>query len=353
MQLLTKIRCMALALVCSLCQAEAGLLYQWDPVPHAVSYVGKVDTEKGPIFFRTSGTKILLKEAATNIQISAYGARGHLLQKKSPRPMDLDLSPVAHPFPFPLLKPPSTEPATKEDSKEPAGKEFLFSRTPYRYLSVYLGAGQENLRASNLNSNYSGKADLGNSGLALQITLTPRSSLSANVHVYPFSTSTQVNQTEEITAVRRSYLTAAYMYRLDTLSLPHTSIQVGAGAFELPFLMEPQMSGDTPALRSIFVGGPYVGILYLRPLGAFPALSLGGMLTSIPILFGSTSGMSLEASGQALFFPVDNVYLTGALLYRYQKITGSIDCPRQKACQETAQTKSDLYLTTIGIGLFF
>ena len=334
-------------------KTEAYPTYRWDPVDHAASYLGVIFVKGGHIFFTTSGTELFVEEVAPELQISAFSATGELLQKVRPYRVDLDSAPklpIPVPVPLPTVKKQATDATIQELEQE---KRDAFSLNPYRYLSAHLGLGQEVIHSSNADNQYSGKAQLATFGLELEVTLTPRSSIATSLQVHPFSTVTQTGQTEETIAVRRSYLTAAYMYRLDALSFPHTSIQVGAGALELPILVEPDASGEPASFQSFFALGPYMGIRYLRPLASLPSFSFGGMLSSMPFLLGSNSGMSVEASGQTLFFPVDNLFLTGAILYRYQKISRSIACMSQNKCHENSQTDSNIQLIYIGIGVFF
>jgi hypothetical protein len=344
--------CMALTLGFTHYDVVAHPTDRWDFVPQANSYLGVIFTERGHDFFITPDTQILAQNSAAEIHLSTYTSTGRLRQKV--RPYRVDVAPPPKTSPsislLSLGNPTSNELAIQELEQD---KKEAFSQTPYRYLSTHVGLGQESLRASNRDSHFSGKSQVATFGLELQVKLTPRSSLATTLHVHSFVTSTETNQKEEMTAVRSSYLTTSYVYRLEALSYPHTSIQVGVGAVELPLLLEPETSKENSALRSTFATGPYIGIQYLHPLVSLPTLSFGGTVASLPTLLGSTSGKSLEASGQTLFFPVDNLYLRGALVYRYQKITGSIACARHEGCRESAETNSDLQLVYIGIGVFF
>lgn len=351
--------CLPIVLILGLFPYEASgqVQYRWTTVAKAVLYFGVNRTEKGHVFFTTPGTELLTSEPILELEIAAYDATGSFLEKITPyRVQDvasiavqpLSASIVTFPEPPPDVAP--VESAIQEVEQE---KQSAFSQAPFRYLSTYLGLGKESLRASNTDSHFSGQAQLGTFGLEFQVILTPRSSLSTNLQVHSFITSTTTDQNQETTAVRRSYLIAAYQYRAEAFSFPYTSFQIGLGSVELPLLTEPDATETVPDLRSTFATGPYLGIQYLRPLPHVPKLSFGGTLSSIPLFLGSISGASLEASGQALFFPVDNLYLTGALLYRYQSMTRFIPCANQRGCEEKTQTKSDLQLIYLGIGVFF
>ena len=353
------LRCLPIVLILWLFpyEARAQVQYRWPSVEKASLYFGVNRTEQGHVFFTTPNTELLTSEPILELEIAAYSASGTFLEKITPYRVQDKAERTAQ---FPSLSiETSPQPPVDATSSESAIQELeqenqsAFSKTPFRYLSTHLGLGKESLRASNTDSHFSGQAQLGTFGLELQVILTPSSSFNTNLQVHSFITSTTTNQSQETTAVRRSYLTATYQYRLEAFSYPYTSFQIGLGTLELPLLTEPDATETGPSLRATFATGPYLGIQYLRPFPHMPTLSFGGTLSSIPLFFGSTSGTSIETSGQTLFFPVDNLYLTAALLYRYQSMTRSIPCANQSGCEENTQTKSDLQLIYLGIGVFF